>query len=1114
MESKGRYYFDIEATNLLDDKSVDYTASPWKLKDNFKIHCIVATDIDTLETFEFVQKDVYTKFKQWAIDNVNEIISHNGINYDMLVCKVALGMPYTICPDTWCGKPVVIHDTLVLSKVLNPDRRGHSIEYFGQILGFPKIDWRSKAIELGLIDKQAERGAEFSTYHPEMLVYCKQDVLVGCKTFHYLMKEWGDWKWQEAYDLEKAVAEIITRQSHRGFWFDMDLAKSNIAELDQLMQERKERVEPNLPQKPMGVTKLKQYMPPKEQFLKNGKPNSFIQKWAEKHGGSVIEEEGKYLTTLYGKKYILPIEQKPIVTHEPAAIDDTTFIKEVLVGAGWQPTQYKEKDLTVDTKKQKLSLEKYAATVERYVTQTLSSAFCKDRCDKLGTSPARLKDKLLRHDLNKPLKVFTNPTFTVGQEKEIDPALESLADSFPYVRDIIEYLTYKHRRNSILGGGMDVFEDDEDDFETGFIPNVRTDGRIPTPADSCGCATGRMKHKGVANIPRVTSLYGANMRALFGVSPDDPTIQFAYDFASLEARIEADYCWRYDQTKEYCNSLIQEKPHDVHCYSEDTLILTECGWKSFGELSYLDKVAQWDDGIISFTHPENIIWQDYSGDMIKIKGKLVSQLVTPNHRVVYTTDKINKYRTILAEELLSISQAFIPAGGVYDGHGVSVNDVILSLVVATQADGHLCKDSSAISFSFSKVRKIERMKSLLHNGGIQYSEIKCSTPGREDEVTIRLLASPVTKEIRSWLNKDKSLSTRLYSLSKKQMELVIDEVKYWDGTIRKDGAVVLDTTCKSSRDILYTINQIIGRMSYCSSYLKKGTYNGAVQIHRLYLTKDKAPKYGTSGIVTREPYSGKIGCVSVPSGYVVTKKDDCIVVSGNTVLARKIEEMIGQTFTRNSAKSVKYASTYGAQAYRIAKTVGCDEATGQAIFDAFWEAAKPLAMLKENVLKWWQTKGDKKFIPGLDGRKINTRSQHALLNSLFQSAGVICAKRVMVVQDRLYAEAGIGVDFWTEDWKNKEYIQQMIAYHDEAQYEVTKNLVKWKSFTDKEQAKQWLKDNPQHVGIVESRGKYFVAQSIVSDIAFKAVQITNEYYKLNVPLAIDPQYGRSWCECH
>jgi len=32
--------YDIEATGFLDDSNVDYTASPWKLKDHFKIHCI------------------------------------------------------------------------------------------------------------------------------------------------------------------------------------------------------------------------------------------------------------------------------------------------------------------------------------------------------------------------------------------------------------------------------------------------------------------------------------------------------------------------------------------------------------------------------------------------------------------------------------------------------------------------------------------------------------------------------------------------------------------------------------------------------------------------------------------------------------------------------------------------------------------------------------------------------------------------------------------------------------------------------------------------------------------------------------------------------------------
>ena len=246
----GVFCFDIEATGLLDDSTVDYCASPWRLKDNFKIHCIVAIDVETGDTYEFVQEDCYTKFPQFAKENIDTIIGANIINYDLLVLKAACGMDYTVGPDTWCGKPVKIIDTLILSKTLNPDRKGHSIEYFGEILGEPKIDWRGKAIELGLIPHNAPRGAEFQTYHPEMLVYNRQDVIVNIKTYHYLMKEWGDWPWEEAFQLEQAVAEIITRQSHRGFWFDKDLAIANIKELDTLMEECRSRVEPNLPEKP------------------------------------------------------------------------------------------------------------------------------------------------------------------------------------------------------------------------------------------------------------------------------------------------------------------------------------------------------------------------------------------------------------------------------------------------------------------------------------------------------------------------------------------------------------------------------------------------------------------------------------------------------------------------------------------------------------------------------------------------------------------------------------------------------------------------------------------------------------------------------------------------
>jgi len=195
----GRYVFDIEANGLLDDSTVDYLASPWKLRDNFKIHCIVAINKDTKEVVTFVQEECYTKFKDWVIENVTEIVQFNGINYDLLACKAALDMDYTVGPDTWCGKPVYIDDLFIKSKTLMPDRRGHSVDYFGQLLGYAKIDWRAKAVELGLIEYNAPRGSEFLIYHPEMLTYCIRAVEVTCKIDDYLKAEWGTWNWAEAY---------------------------------------------------------------------------------------------------------------------------------------------------------------------------------------------------------------------------------------------------------------------------------------------------------------------------------------------------------------------------------------------------------------------------------------------------------------------------------------------------------------------------------------------------------------------------------------------------------------------------------------------------------------------------------------------------------------------------------------------------------------------------------------------------------------------------------------------------------------------------------------------------------------------------------------------------
>ena len=628
-----KYYFDIESSNLLNASTVDYSQSPYKIKDNFNIHCISFLNAVTDEFVDFVGEDCY-KAVTFIEDNVTELAGHNIIAFDLLVLKAVFGLDYQVASDKTeqdyiNSKPINIVDTYILSKLYKPDREAHSIAYYGSELGLEKIDWRQKAIDLELITKADPKGAEYRIYHPEMLIYCQRDISVNKLADLYLQEESAGWDWSDAIILEKATAELTVRQEHFGFWFDTDLAYRLIEDLDSKLEERRLIVEPVLPRKVLTKAGLEKWTPPsrqlvyetlpdvpKQQVKKDGTPTQTMLRYAEKVGGTiegdydiflhlVINEEKypfsstvpldywavfkqlsasnpptlstnienwvqkhngflhytdeQWYANIEGNDYVLPIPCEPLKQQEPAYIQDVTHLKGWLCSMGWIPTQFKEKDLTVDTKKTKLTLEKYQETAQRYIDQTLESPFKKFRFEKLDVrSNTQFINKVLNHKLDRSLKVYTNPSLTVGMSKEIDPAIAAIADKFPYAKQVSEYLTYNHRRNSIASNGF-VFDDyDEDDEnnepDAGFLASSRiyADGRIPTPADSNGCNTSRMKHRVICNICRNTSLYGEQMRSLFGV--ENRCLQLGFDLAALENRMQSHYVFRYDtEGKPYCN---------------------------------------------------------------------------------------------------------------------------------------------------------------------------------------------------------------------------------------------------------------------------------------------------------------------------------------------------------------------------------------------------------------------------------------------------------------------------------------------------------------------------------------------------------------------------------
>jgi DNA polymerase I-like protein with 3'-5' exonuclease and polymerase domains len=122
--------------------------------------------------------------------------------------------------------------------------------------------------------------------------------------------------------------------------------------------------------------------------------------------------------------------------------------------------------------------------------------------------------------------------------------------------------------------------------------------------------------------------------------------------------------------------------------------------------------------------------------------------------------------------------------------------------------------------------------------------------------------------------------------------------------------------------------------------------------------------------------------------------------------------------TRDKAKTFKYAITYGAGPKRLAEQIGVTEHEAKVLYDAFWETNTALANVKGKVIGIWKRKG---YIPGLDGRKIQCKSEYSVLNYLFQSGGAILMKHALLLAEHLIKEEELAA-------------RRILSYHDEEQW--------------------------------------------------------------------------------
>ena len=128
---------------------------------------------------------------------------------------------------------------------------------------------------------------------------------------------------------------------------------------------------------------------------------------------------------------------------------------------------------------------------------------------------------------------------------------------------------------------------------------------------------------------------------------DPHVVHFCYDvpeevFSELQSEIKQPVTRSGRITYRWIQK--EKRNEALDCYSADTEVLTESGWKLFPDVTMDDSLATVNLGRdeLQYRRPTHVIHKDLRGDMVRIKSRSVDLLVTPGHRmVVHRTKRID-----------------------------------------------------------------------------------------------------------------------------------------------------------------------------------------------------------------------------------------------------------------------------------------------------------------------------------------------------------------------------------------------------------------------------------------------------------------------------------------
>ena len=187
-----------------------------------------------------------------------------------------------------------------------------------------------------------------------------------------------------------------------------------------------------------------------------------------------------------------------------------------------------------------------------------------------------------------------------------------------------------------------------------------------------------------------------------------------------------------------------------------------------------------------------------------------------------------------------------------------------------------------VLFSFSKDRKINEFEKLLHELKYDFTKRKIDNNIKNRKIVHRYLVQVPKKLIDE--KRIKKLPTREFTkINKQWSEDYITEISKWDGHVVKENnsRVTYGTTDPEAAELVQTIATLAGYRTQYS--LRKDNRKESYQdIHRIQINRH-LNSTTTQRLIIEEAPSQKVYGIQVPDGFLLTKHNNAISITGNSV---------------------------------------------------------------------------------------------------------------------------------------------------------------------------------------------------------------------------------------